>query len=109
MCWGLAGLRLVTGTLGARLGQAQSLTICSTSDEPRAGVAGQWLFPTPAVFAAPEACCALTRVPLPEAHADPALLCTASGHALQALNQPTPGASGSSDCLKWASRGWASL
>lgn len=90
-CWGLAGLRLVTGTLGARLGQAQSLTICSTSDEPRAGVATSG--PSPHL---PPACtggllCPHPRVPLPEAHADPALLCTASGHALQALTSPPPG------------------
>ena len=101
--WGPAGLRLVTGTLGARLGQAQSLTICSTSDEPRAGVATSG--PSPHL---PPACtrglpCTHPRVPLPEARADPALHSFSS--CPPGSNQPTPRASGSSDCPKWGSWG----
>ena len=101
--WGPAGLRLVTGTLGARLGPAQSLTICSTSDEPRAGVATSG--PSPHL---PPACtrglpCTHPRVPLPEARADPALHSFSS--CPPGSNQPTPRASGSSDCPKWGSWG----
>ena len=89
--WGPAGLRLVTGTFGARLGQAQSLTHCLTSDEPRAGVATSG--PSPRL---PPACtrglpCTRSRVPLPEAHTDPSPLGPAPGRALQALTSPPRG------------------
>lgn len=54
---------------------------------------------------APEGCRALPRVPLPEARADPALLCTASRHALQALTSPLPGPWAAQTVLSGASGG----
>lgn len=103
--WGPAGLRLVTGTFGARLGQAQSLTNCSASDEPRAGVATSG--PSPRL---PPACTrGLPRthphVPLLEARTDPAPLGTAPGRALQALTSPPPGPRAAQAVLSRAPRG----